>query len=118
MSLVIAAAHAEVTEASAAGQRGLRGGAPANGVDLLAAAAQDAPGRGDAGNVPTAWWTDTALMARLGLTDLQKARIEGSFQAYRQSLASAKETLEKEEAQLSKLLDADSVDRSAVTLEV
>ena len=57
-------------------------------------------------------------MARLGLTDLQKSRIESSFQAYRPSLTSAKETLEKEEAQLSRLLDADSIDRSAVSLQV
>jgi Spy/CpxP family protein refolding chaperone len=124
MCLVIAAAQPEVKAATPAGQRGgPRGGAPANGVDLLAPAAQNAQGppqfRGAAAaNGQTAWWTDTALMARLGLTDLQKARIESSFQAYRQSLASAKETLEKEEAQLSKLLDADSVDRSAVTLQV
>jgi Spy/CpxP family protein refolding chaperone len=103
-----------VTAATAAGQRGggQRGGAPA-----LAEAA-NALREARAANAQTAWWTDTALMTRLGLTDLQKARIESSFQAYRQNLTSAKETLEKEEAQLSRLLDADSVDRSAVTLQV
>ena len=102
-----------ITAATAAGQRGgQRGGAPA-----LAEAANALRGA-SAANAQTAWWTDTALMTRLGLTDLQKARIETSFQAYRQNLTSAKETLEKEEAQLSRLLDADSVDRSAVTIQV
>ena len=77
-------------------------------------------GRGapPAANAQTAWWTDTALMTRLGLTDQQKLRIEGSFQAYRQILTSAKETLEKEEAQLTRLLDAESVDRPAVQQQV
>jgi len=102
-----------ITAATAAGQRGGPGGrAPA-----LAEAANALRGASPA-NAQTAWWTDTALMTRLGLTDLQKARIETSFQAYRQNLTSAKETLEKEEAQLSRLLDADSVDRSAVTIQV
>lgn len=68
-------------------------------------------------NVQTAWWTDAALMTRLGLTDAQKSRIEATFQAYRQNLATAKETLEKEEAQLARLLDADSIDRSAVQVQ-
>src|SRR5262249_30692823 len=71
-----------------------------------------------AGNLQNAWWTDSALMTRLGLTEVQKLRIESTFQAYRQNLTSAKDTLEKEEAQLSKLLDADSIERSAVTIQV
>ena len=88
------------------------------GIYLIAAPAQ-AQGRGAAsGNTQNAWWTDNALMTRLGLTDLQKQRIEGSFQSYRQSLTSAKDSLEREEAQLSRLLDADSVDRSAVLLQI
>src|SRR6185295_3162959 len=84
-----------------------------------AAQAQVSPQRGAAATpAQTAWWTDAALMTRLGLTDLQRSRIESSFQAYRQNLASAKDTLEKEETQLSKLLGADSVDRAAVQLQV
>ena len=112
--LVVAAAQTQV--AAGQGRGGPRGGEPADRRDLLQAAAQNLQGRG--ANAQTAWWTDTALMARLGLTDLQKSRIESSFQAHRQSLTSAKETLEKEEAQLSRLLDADSIDRSAVSLQV
>src|SRR5262245_19168918 len=60
---------------------------------------------------PSAWWTDTALMTRLGLSDVQKARIENIFQTHRQNLTTTKDALEKEEAQLSKLLAADPIDR-------
>src|SRR5262245_30745738 len=34
----------------------------------------------------SAWWTNAALVARLGLTEEQKKRIEGVFDQYRQSL--------------------------------
>jgi Spy/CpxP family protein refolding chaperone len=64
-----------------------------------------------------AWWTNDALMTRLGLTDQQQSRIESTFQAYRPSLAAATGALDKEEAQLSKLLGADPVDKSAVLLQ-
>jgi len=117
--LLAVISQAQVATSPASGQRGgARSGAPGNAMDLLAPLAVT-QGRGaPAGNLQNAWWTDTALMARLGLTDLQKLKIENSFQAYRQPLTSSKETLEKEEAQLSRLLDVDSVDRSAVMLQV
>src|SRR6185369_17400344 len=51
-------------------------------------------------------------------TDLQKLNIESVFQAHRQSLMSSKEALEKEESQLSRLLGAESVDGSAVLIQV
>jgi len=67
---------------------------------------------------PAAWWTDTALMTRLGLSDVQKARIENIFQTHRQNLTTNKDTLEKEEAQLSKLLEADPVDRPSLLSQI
>src|SRR5262245_27975446 len=92
------------------------------GICLTAAVAEAQVAAAGRGGPPvpaqTAWWTDSMLMSRLGLTDLQKAKIEGAFQAHKQLLASAKETLEREEAQLSRLRDAESVDRSAVQLQV
>ena len=66
----------------------------------------------------TAWWTNTALVARLGLTDVQKSRIESTFEAHRQNLVSSKELLEKEEAQLARLLEAEAIDRSAVFTQI
>src|SRR6185369_2576263 len=120
--LFVTVSQARVSTAPAApGQRGGRGAAPRDTLDLLAtqAALQSAQARGGtAGNLQSAWWNDSALTSKLGLTDLQKLRIENSFQAYRQSLTSAKESLEKEEAQLSKLLDADSIDKTSVMLQV
>src|SRR5262249_44039458 len=88
------------------------------GIFLAATMVQAQARGGQASSGQTAWWTDAALMARVGLTDLQKLNIESTFQAHRQNLTSSKDTLEKEEAQLSKLLDAESVDRSAVLLQV
>jgi Spy/CpxP family protein refolding chaperone len=60
------------------------------------------------------WWSNAALLTELGLTDVQKARIQSSFDSHRQGLVSSKETLEKEELQLSRLLEAESLDRPAV----
>ena len=68
--------------------------------------------------VTTAWWSNAALVTRLGLTDVQKTRIEATFEAHRQGLVSSKEQLEKEEAQLAKLLDAESVDRSSIFTQI
>src|SRR5262249_3032982 len=65
-----------------------------------------------------AWWTDTALVQRLGLTDDQKAKIERAFENHRQQIVSATETLEKEEAQLDRLLAAQMVDRNAVLTQI
>jgi len=118
--VLVASDQAQVTAATPVGQRG-----PGRGASEQAPAPVPAPGGQRSGgrgasipNTPAAWWTDTALMTRLGLTDQQKLRIESSFQAYRLSLTTAKETLEKEEAQLARLLDADSVERSAVLPQV
>jgi hypothetical protein len=61
-----------------------------------------------------AWWTNTALVERLGITDEQKARIERAFENHRQRIVSSTEQLEKDEAQLAKLLEAESIDRNAI----
>jgi len=65
-----------------------------------------------------AWWTNTALVQRLGLTDDQKAKIERAFENHRQNIVSSTELLEKEEAQLARLLEADPVDRNAVLTQI
>lgn len=93
-------------------QRGQRSGGPGRGAGTQAAGGLG-PGS-ELSGPPAAWWTNTALMTRLGLSDVQKARIENIFQTHRQSLTVSKDTLEKEEAQLSRLLAADPVDRPSV----
>jgi Spy/CpxP family protein refolding chaperone len=65
-----------------------------------------------------AWWTNTALMARIGLTDDQRVRIEKAFENHRQSLTSSRESLEREEAQLARLLDGEQLDRASVTAQI
>ena len=65
-----------------------------------------------------AWWTDTALVQRLGLTEDQKARIQRAFENHRPNLESSKALLEKEESQLGRLLDAEPIDRSGVLLQI
>ena len=65
-----------------------------------------------------AWWTNTATVARLGLTDDQKTRLEKTFESHRQDLTARTDTLNKEESQLSKLLEADPLDRNAVFAEI
>jgi hypothetical protein len=65
-----------------------------------------------------AWWTNTAFVARLGLTDDQKSRIERAFEASRQNLTTSRDQLEKEEAQLSKMLAAETLDRGGIATQI
>jgi Spy/CpxP family protein refolding chaperone len=66
----------------------------------------------------SAWWTNTALVTRLGLTDDQKTRVERAFENHRQSLTTNTEQLTKEENQLQKLLEADPIDRNAILTQI
>jgi Spy/CpxP family protein refolding chaperone len=61
---------------------------------------------------------NTVLMQRLGITDEQRAKIEKTFDSHRPAIVSATDLLEKEEAQLARLLDAESIDRNAVFSEI
>jgi heavy-metal resistance protein len=65
-----------------------------------------------------AWWTNPAMAARLGLTDDQKAKLQRAFENHRQSLAANSEALNKEEAQLARLLEAEAIDRNAVLAQI
>jgi Spy/CpxP family protein refolding chaperone len=68
--------------------------------------------------VSGAWWSNTTLVTRLGLTLDQKAKIEKSFENHRLSLESSKALLEKEESQLGRLLEAESVDRNVALAQI
>src|SRR3972149_11242999 len=57
-----------------------RGGAGGRGAPLNQPTRMNGTG--------TAWWTNPAMIARLGLTDDQKARIERSFENHRSRLQS------------------------------
>jgi Spy/CpxP family protein refolding chaperone len=65
-----------------------------------------------------AWWTDARVIERLGLTDDQKARIERAFENHRLTLISNRNALEKEEAQLTQLINTERLDRNAVSTQI
>src|SRR5438552_14376343 len=97
----------------AAGQRSGGGrGAPATGSR---GAANWLNGSETSGS---AWWTNAALVQQLGLTDDQKAKIERAFENHRQQITSTTQLLEKEEAQLGRLLAAEPLDRNAVLTQI
>jgi Spy/CpxP family protein refolding chaperone len=77
-----------------------------------------AGGNAGLGVSTNAWWTNTDLVARLGLTEEQKVKIERAFQSHRQDLASWSRELERAEAQLARLLDAEVIDRGSVTTQI
>jgi len=98
-------------------QRGGRGGGPAGGPPTENRVAIDqllvAGARGGG-----AWWTNTNLISRLGITDEQKARIERAYENHRQGIAAATALLEKEEVQLGRLLEAEPLDKNAVLSQI
>lgn len=61
-----------------------------------------------------AWWNNQNLIARLGITEDQKAKLDRAFENHRQKLVSNTELLDKEEAQLARLLEAEPIDRNAI----
>ena len=65
-----------------------------------------------------AWWTNTSLVSQLGLTEDQKAKIVRSFENNRLNLESSKSQLEKEESQLARLLEAETVDHNAAVAQI
>jgi hypothetical protein len=65
-----------------------------------------------------AWWTNNGLVERLGLSDDQKSKIEKAFENHRQAIVTSTAGLEKEEAQLARLLDAETIDRNAVLSQI
>jgi hypothetical protein len=58
----------------------------------------------------SAWWTNKALVARLGITEDQKKKIETIFEQHRSALMQTKADLEKEESALSRMLEAEPLE--------
>ncbi|MBI2149440.1 MAG: periplasmic heavy metal sensor [Acidobacteria bacterium] len=75
-------------------------------------------GGGRGGAAVGAWWTNAALVERLGLTDDQKLRIERAFENHRLKIVSNTDLLGKEEAQLAGLLEAETIDRNAILTQI
>jgi Spy/CpxP family protein refolding chaperone len=67
---------------------------------------------------PGRWWTDPALVQTLGLTPDQQKRIDALFQQSRLKLIDLSAALQKEEALLEPLVEADKPDESQVLAQI
>jgi protein CpxP len=67
---------------------------------------------------PGRWWTDPALVQRIGLTADQQKRIDTLFQQNRLKLIDLSAGVQKEEATLEPLLEADRPDESQVLAQI
>lgn len=67
---------------------------------------------------PGRWWMDPALVQRLGLTEDQQKRIDALFQQNRLKLIDLSAALQKQEAILEPLLEADKPDESQVVAQI
>ena len=76
------------------------------------------PGEGRGGGPPGRWWTDPALIQRLGLSADQQKRIDALFQQNRLKLIDLSAGVQKEEAILEPLLAADRPEESQVLAQI
>jgi Spy/CpxP family protein refolding chaperone len=67
---------------------------------------------------PGKWWKDSALMSKIGVSDEQIERIEKIFQNHRLELIDLHAALEKQEAILDPLIEADQPDESQVIAQI
>jgi periplasmic protein CpxP/Spy len=67
---------------------------------------------------PGRWWTDPALVQKLGLTADQQKHIDTLFQQNRLKLIDLSAGLQKEEAIMEPLLEADRPDESQVLAQI
>lgn len=70
------------------------------------------------GGPPGRWWMDPTLVQKLGLTADQQKRIDMLFQQNRLKLIDLSAGLQKEEAILEPLLEADRPDESLVLAQI
>ena len=67
---------------------------------------------------PGKWWKDSELMRKLGVSDEQVQKIEKIFQDHRLRLIDLHAALEKQEAILDPLIEADQPDESQVIAQI
>ncbi len=70
------------------------------------------------GGPPGRWWMDPSLAQKLGLTADQQKRIDALFQQSRLKLIDLSAGVQKEEAVLEPLLEADRPDESQVLAQI
>ena len=71
-------------------------------------------GRGPMGK----WWTNSALVQKLGLNDTQMQKIEKIFQDHRTQLIDLRANVEKAEAVLEPLVEAEHPNEAQVTAQI
>lgn len=67
---------------------------------------------------PGKWWTDPTLVQRLGLTPEQQNRMDSIFQQSRLKLIDLNASLQKEEAIIEPLLEAEHPDETKVVAQI
>jgi Spy/CpxP family protein refolding chaperone len=67
---------------------------------------------------PGKWWTDPGLVQRLALTTEQQTRMESIFQQSRLKLIDLSAGLQKEEAIMEPLLEAEHPDEAKVVAQI
>ena len=71
-------------------------------------------GRGPMGK----WWTNSALVQKLGLNDTQVQKIERIFQDHRMQLIDLRAAVAKQEATLEPLVEAEHPNEAQVTAQI
>ncbi|MGB9103681.1 MAG: periplasmic heavy metal sensor [Terriglobales bacterium] len=71
-------------------------------------------GRGPMGK----WWTNSALVQKLGLNDTQVQKIEKIFQDHRMQLIDLRATVAKQEATMEPLVEAEHPNEAQVTAQI
>jgi Spy/CpxP family protein refolding chaperone len=85
---------------------------------LFAQAPGAAPGQQNGQSAPRfAWWRDERYQRHLGLTSDQVTRLEASWQAALPELRKGRDDLDRQEAELSRLIEANA-DETVVTRQV
>jgi antitoxin component HigA of HigAB toxin-antitoxin module len=67
---------------------------------------------------PGKWWKDSELMRKIGVSDEQVQKIEKIFQDHRLNLIDLHAALEKQEAILEPLIEADQPDEAQVISQI
>jgi Spy/CpxP family protein refolding chaperone len=67
---------------------------------------------------PGKWWKDSELMRKIGVSDEQVQKIEKIFQDHRLQLIDLHAALEKQEAILEPLIEADQPDEAQVIAQI
>ncbi len=74
--------------------------------------------RGSEGMPGGKWWKDSRIVQAIGLSDQQAQQIEKTFQDHRMQLIDLHANLEKAEAQMEPMMEADQPNEQQVTSQI